>query len=333
MNYCLRKIKLAFKERNNELTTTVSDELFKKKSLENDLNELKESFTREMTLTQHENDLLKEHIEYLKNTTKETTGGTSTLEKDRLLHELVDIKKSLEKSELENVHLNDFIEQYLTENEESTSDNELVLLKEQLIKEKRQKDYLQEQVELFVIELENQLPTVNSLKDRNQTLEQELMQITGLLEETERESDIRIKELTTENRRLKEQTENINVLMSQRVDLAHQVQFLLLNLDLKKHQQHLLTPDEITFLRKIIKSRNSQNDSDSQKIISERLVKFHDISVLQKQNMELLTTTRNLAEQLESSDTKSVQKITRNESKEKIAKLQESINGLTSKLA
>ena len=48
--------------------------------------------------------------------------------------------------------------------------------------------------------------------------------------------------------------------------------------------------------------------------------------------MELLTTTRNLAEQLESSDTKSVQKITRNESKEKIAKLQESINGLTSKL-
>ncbi|CCD25348.1 Mlp2p NDAI_0F00290 [Naumovozyma dairenensis CBS 421] len=286
---------------NESLSTDLQRKLFRIKDLDDNLNSSKQEFAKEITLKQRVNELLHNEIaSYKKQIERLTSKNLETPEK-KIIQELVDLKEKLVNSEKECNELKSTVDKYINIDEKKLiskfgNPKKLIeILRRQLVKEKRHKDTLQRQVESFLVELEQKLPMIDSFKERNSSLERELLRITSSLEETAKERDIKDRELTNLQKKISNNEQFNDELLRQRSDLAHQVQYLLLCIDNKSP----FTEKEATLVKKIVSNENTENDTDSHKIISKRLLHFQNVKELQQKNMELLRTTRQLVQTLE----------------------------------
>lgn len=344
--------------KNHELSQDLQAKLLEIKSLGDTLNTERQEFSREMSLKQKLIDLLEEQVNSLQkevrliSDSKESRAGEeSSLNRTELEDDLIKTKQRLEAAEHECLRLEAVVREVLGNGDEekdtSSSPQDLSLskaygdlgvLKKQLIKERHQKETLQRQVESFIVELEYKIPFINSLKDRTSALEKELNDAALLLEHTSIEKDKTARELEAAVGKIKQYESNISTLVRQRSDLAHQVQFLLVNVSVHNDSRGPLTEDETAFIKRLIENEDLSGDSDSQKVITERLLEFKDIGTLQERNAELLKTVRNLAANLEEEERKNNSKIdsleseTIKEAKEAIVILQDYNTKLESRI-
>lgn len=215
------------------------------------------------------------------------------------------------------------------------------LMRKQLIKERRLKENLERQVNQFVEELNKQVPAITATKEKCNILELELTDISILLEKTSKEKDHLLKENKNWSKKLNEYELELKTLSKSRLDLSRQVSHLIIQLSLKLDGDSPLTAQEKQFVDKLVgEYANGYNDeSDTDRLITERLVKFNSVVDLTSKNQELLKITRQLGNQLENQEIANQQKmdnlesIAIDEAREAIIVLQEQISSLESKLS
>lgn len=346
--------------KNDELSKDLQAKLLEVKNLNDTLNTERQEFSREMSLKQKLIELLEEQVSSLQKEIQLATDNKASdiedenelsLRKTQPEDEVAQLQQKLEASEHECLRLEAVVHELLGEGDEEKDTSstprdlsssriygDLNVLKKQLIKERHQKENLQRQVESFIVELEYKIPFINSLKDRTSALEKELNDAALLLEHTSNEKEKATRELEVASGKIKQYETNINTLVRQRSDLARQVQFLLVTVSVHNDSRGPLTEEETAFVRRLIENEDPNNDSDTQRIITERLVEFKDIVALQQRNAELLKTVRNLAAKLEEEERKASEKIdsmeneTINEAKQAIVILQEYNDKLESQM-
>lgn len=199
---------------------------------------------------------------------------------------------NLLKSQLNKLNNNNDISTLLDENERLNklvqSDdkalmltNEIMKLETELSTEKQSKKNLQSQLEQYINELESKLPLVESYKSKIDGLNNELIESKDILNE----SHIEIDELKQAN-----------------LDLSHQLQYLLITLNIQSNpHQKLLSNKQLAFLQNLISS-STNTITTSQDIITDELVEFNDIINLQTLNAKLLKIVRSLSHKLEQTE-------------------------------
>lgn len=307
----------------HSLHEQLEQKLSENKEIKDEYNFSKQELTKEMSLKQRMIDALEKHMESLKkemDATKNNMDSSYFTEKERdeLIEELNAVKYRLDASESNCIKLKETIDE-LTSNiklEDSEVGNttasseksvsvipklygDLGMLKKQLVIEKRQKEELKMQVEAFVVELEHKIPVLNSFKERSEMLERELNEVTILLESTGKDRDQKSSQLDYLKATVKSYETQIASLSKQRVDLAHQIQYLLVNESIKSDDGGPLSAEELQFVKNLTNSQEITKTSDTQGIITDRLVEFRSVVELQQKNSELLSTIRNLADELE----------------------------------
>ncbi|EJT44939.1 MLP1-like protein [Saccharomyces kudriavzevii IFO 1802] len=340
------------KQKNNELSNSLQEKVLDLKNLSDSLNTEKQEFSTEIALKQRLIDLLETQLnavkEELKSIRKSDSSNVTSddsrkliSENESLLKDLRLTKEKLAQCESECLRLSSITEETGEESGTLTSrsSTDFILLKKQYIKEKRAKEQLQNQIESFIVELEHKVPVINSFKERTDMLENELNNSALLLEHTSNEKNAKIRELNIKNEKIAKCENDIHILTRQRLDLCRQVQYLLITNSVSNDSKGPLRKEEIKFIQNILQNDNSgTTESDSQKILTGRLVEFRNVIELQEKNTELLRITRNLADKLESNEIKSKQNLlkienkTINEAKEAILSLQSEKMSLESKV-
>ena len=316
------------KEQSSTLTEKY-DQLEKKNMLkENEIKDItnsanidKDEYNQEIKLQKDLINMLEGQVKSLQDKFHEQFGTESEKvhptekEYNELVKQLSVLRKRLEYSEQNRVHLEaqvgelelreeDDSHNAHSRNEKEHRQSDIAVLQKELSHERGIKEQLQEQLNLFVTQLQNKIPTIDSFKDKAISLEDELTNISLLFEHTKndnKDKDKQIKDMSNEMRSLYE-TENL--LRGQCRHLANQVRYLLINIEIFGNSRYSLPKEEQKFLKAILDDEDINTDcNDSALVISENAEKFRDIMELQQQNIKLLGTVDQLtsrAEYLES---------------------------------
>lgn len=210
-------------------------------------------------------------------------------------------------------------------------------LKKQLILERSQKEKLADQLTIFVSELESKKPAIANYREQVKFYENSLKEMIGKVE------TIRIEKAEGEklNGRLRNRiAEYENELLSVKKlsqDLGKQLCYYLIHSKIRDNNEDPLSLNEKKAIERIMSQTGSDKDileSDTDKLITERLVGFVDILELQQKNQELLTVTRQLGRQLESreDEAKAFESIAIEEAKDAILTLEGELDSVSIKL-
>lgn len=216
---------------------------------------------------------------------------------------------------------------------------DFTLIKRQLTQERRAKERMQQQLDGFVNELEQKAPIISATKERAQMLEKELTELSIILETTTREKESLQKSQDELTSRVQESQVEITALRKQRADLARQVQHLVVQVTVRTDDGGPLTPAEKKAIERIAQGDTVLNDSDTDRLISDRLVTFQNIVDLQKKNEDLLRIVRELGakaeqqERLSKSRLENLESTAINEAKDAIVTLQDELKMVDDKLA
>ena len=184
----------------------------------------------------------------------------------------------------------------------STINNGVEFLKKELISEKLQKEQLQSQLEGIVSDLEISIPAMKEYKHKCSILETSLLESNELLDGVEAERNQLFEMNLLNENKIDELNDKIQDSNQLNIDLANQVQAVLLQLTLRTDTNLLsiLSPTELNLIKKLTnKNNNSEQTKNIQAAISDNLVIFNDIRDLQEKNQQLLLATRKLGENLE----------------------------------
>jgi len=216
--------------------------------------------------------------------------------------------------------------------------SDFALLKKQLTQERRSKERMQQQIDAFVNELEQKAPLIKATKERVELLENELTELSIILETTSKDKESLEKSHQELTNKLNSSYTQINTLNKQRIDLARQVQSLLVQVSIRGDSQGPMTPAEKEAFNRIVQGDQIVNESDTDRLISDRLVVFQNVVDLQNKNQELLRITRELGNKLEQEEQTSKSRLENlessavNEAKEAILTLQDEIKSVETKL-
>lgn len=213
------------------------------------------------------------------------------------------------------------------------------LLKKQLTQERRSKERMQQQIDAFINELEQKAPSINAAKQRVESLESELTDMSIILEATSKDKESLEKSSKELQDKLQASHSQITTLNKQRIDLARQVQSLLVQVSIRGDSRGPLTPAEKEAFNRIVQGEKIVNESDTDSLISDRLVVFQNVVDLQNKNADLLKITRELGAKLEQEEQTSKSRLENlestavNEAKVAILTLQEEIASTETKLS
>jgi nucleoprotein TPR len=155
----------------------------------------------------------------------------------------------------------------------------------------------------MIQDLEKQQPGIEELRMDHERLQTDIQQMSGLLEEVTQARD----DARREARAFQGRIDGLNMesgLLKQEVrDLSIQIRFLLLEAQAREDGIENLSPADQALLEQAAHGQIVLEDvagmSDSQQVISRRLVVYRGIAELQERNAKLLHLTRKLSEDLE----------------------------------
>ncbi|CAH2354618.1 putative nucleoporin Nup211p [[Candida] railenensis] len=214
-------------------------------------------------------------------------------------------------------------------------------LKKQLVMERTQKEKLSYQLETFIEELEAKKPAISNYREQIKFYENSLNDSFNKIEA------IRMEKLDVE-KFSKTLSSRVNGLEGELVsmkmlckDLGRQLCFYLIHSRVRDGDEEPLTVVERKAIENILAKSNANNgvgeeESDTDQLISERLVGFASIIDLQQKNQELLTVVRQLGKQLENKDeefSKDIESVAIDEAKEAILTLQNELESVNLKLS
>ncbi|CAN3371129.1 hypothetical protein DICA3_F38094 [Diutina catenulata] len=195
-------------------------------------------------------------------------------------------------------------------------------LKKQAAMERLQKEQAQTQLAQFVAELERRKPQLVSYQEQLALYEEALHTMTGKVEQIRLEREEAQKTGTRLRQRLAAREREAQLATKTTRDLGRQVVYLLIS----QHDEDgaPLSAAEKAAIDKIIAQTAVPADSDTDVLISERMVDFRNVAELQKQNQRLLEATHALSAQLDArdNDAAAVESAAIDEAKEAILALQ-----------
>lgn len=176
-------------------------------------------------------------------------------------------------------------------------------LKKRFVLERSQKEKLRNQLETFVLELEARKPLIASYIDQINIYEnakKEWIEKLDNLNSEKLENEKRLNRSTNKISELVKETSSLKKLCK---DLGRQLCYYLIHSSIRENNDEPLSLAEKKAIENILENSDKGEDEfDSDKIISERLVRFQSIIGLQKKNEELLTIVRHMTRQLELKD-------------------------------
>ncbi|CAK7895488.1 hypothetical protein CAAN1_10S00364 [[Candida] anglica] len=211
-------------------------------------------------------------------------------------------------------------------------------LKKQLVLERSQKEKLAHQLETFVVELEAKKPAISSYRDQIKFYEGSLKDAFSQVEQIRLEkidSEKYANKLESRGSALESELVSMKKLCK---DLGKQLCYYLIHSKIRDSQEEPLTVTERKAIENILaQSGNTGNEteSDTDQLITDRLVGFSNVIELQQKNQELLTVVRQLGKQLESKDaefSRGIESVAVDEAKEAILTLQGELETVTAKL-
>ncbi|CCD25321.1 Mlp1p NDAI_0E05040 [Naumovozyma dairenensis CBS 421] len=356
----MKSTNCVLQERTDELSNKLRDTSTNLKNIQQSRNNDKATHEKELTLKQQLivvlqsqlNELQRENGNELSLTVSDT--ASSSRKDSDFTREINDLKNQLNHVQERNVELEFKLrksEDYTAVSNSTSSDDlrnslakaydDIDVLKKKLNDEQSQRENFEKNLEEFMDDLETELPTLEAYRHRAAAREEELKEATLLLEKANKEKSLVSSELNQAQSRIQSIEQEIKLVAKQRSDLANQLQFFLVHNSVANDSAGPLTDEEVKFIRNIIQEDDEMHDkeTDTQKVISERLTKFKDIIELQQKNMELLKTTRELATKLEEEDKikqaekSRIEEETIAEAKEAILTLQNYNSSLTAKIA
>ena len=179
--------------------------------------------------------------------------------------------------------------------------------------ERMERKRLQAQVDKIFEELEQKAPAINAQREEYERLLESHARLTAQLEQAAQEHqkvEFQLQSTQGESRRHKKEAEKSSLLVK---DLSRQVQTILKELsDLRGNRARLGPIGQVD----ITPSNLPAEVTTAGDIISERLVEFTDLEGLQRQNVNLLTVARQLAQ-----DSEEAQSGIRSEAEERLSRI------------
>lgn len=178
---------------------------------------------------------------------------------------------------------------------------EMYRLKGLLAAEKKRNEHLAKEFDEMVDQLEAKGPEIDELQAENERLQHEIQNMSRLSDESFKERDVAKKTSRKAEAELKTAQVEINIARQQVRDLSAQMQMMIFNME---HQGQELTLEESLQLQRLERASGFATDdmSDVDALITERLVVFKNIKELQEKNQELLKVIHQLSEDMKSSE-------------------------------
>lgn len=209
--------------------------------------------------------------------------------------------------------------------------------KTRLEREKFKNKTLRDQMTSILEEMESQAPAILAEREENVRLESELTELSIRLETVTSNCEELQNKLKTSEIKTQDNIRENKLLSKQVNDLSRQIQHLLIQNQLNSDTSSPLLPDEHSALQRLLKGEDP-TESDTDKLISQRLVLFSNTIELQRQNENLLKITRQLGAKMEKEEAATRQKMEDvessvvSEAKEAIETLQAEIEESNTKL-
>lgn len=209
--------------------------------------------------------------------------------------------------------------------------------KKETLREKRLKVKAQNELSHVLEELERKLPLLQSYQDKYEDIVKKEEKLNAVIQNLTNDK----KNLSKTNVILKKKNEEFQLqirnLNRYKIDLQRQICVLLTEMQFKISGDHPLTSEEKQSINNIVTSYGAIqtiDDTDTNRLISDRLSTFKNVVDLVKQNEKLLVISRQLGEDLENRDNTAGNLIEEAESstiqraKEAITKLQDQVKTL-----
>lgn len=174
-------------------------------------------------------------------------------------------------------------------------------LRNQLSTVRFENQKLREEMDDMVSQLEAKIPEMQELHSENERLQREIQNMSHLSDESFKERDLAKKAAKKAEVALSNSQVEANILRNQVRDLSAQMQMMIFNLE---HRDQELTLEETLQLQRISRADGFATDdmSDVDTLVTERLVVFRDIKDLQEKNQELLRVIHQLSEDMKNED-------------------------------
>lgn len=178
-------------------------------------------------------------------------------------------------------------------------------VKKELVLERSQKEKLSNQLQHFVAELESKKPAIANYRNQILFYENSLKELLATLDSVRGdkiESDRESNRLRTRLASYEIELQSVKQLSK---DLGRQLCYYLIHSKIRDGNQDPLSSQEKRVIEQIMTRSNNKDttiETDTDQLITERLVGFASIIELQQKNEELISAVRLLGKQLEDKD-------------------------------
>lgn len=175
-------------------------------------------------------------------------------------------------------------------------------IKKELVLERSQKEKLADQLQHFVSELESKKPAISNYRNQIQYYEQSMKDMVAKLQDARIDKVESEKETNRLRVRLASYETEIASVKQLSKDLGRQLCYYLIHSKVREGNDDPLTNNEKRVIDLILaKSGNNDGtiETDTDQLITQRLINFASIIELQQKNEELLLAIRQLGHQLE----------------------------------
>ena len=179
-------------------------------------------------------------------------------------------------------------------------------LKRQVAAERRKNEELSGAMTNLVADMEAQAPEIEDLKTEHARLENEVSDLSMLLDSAGSERDEALKATKKLQSDVEAKIRESEILRQQLRDLSSQIKLLLMESQLRDQGRQHLEAEERAQVEKFARyasEADADGLTDTDKYISENLVQFRNIKELQEQNSSLLKLTRELGDRMEQEET------------------------------
>ena len=214
---------------------------------------------------------------------------------------------------------------------------EFTMAKKEIVLERTQKEKLATQLQHFVAELESRKPAIANYRAQVQFYEKSLKEHVDKMEALRAVKTAADKECGRLRARLGAVEAEKAALKQLLQDLGRQLCYYLIHSNLKESHDAPLTASERRVIDQILAKSGAGDgagDTDTDVLISERLVVFANVAELQKRNEELVAAVRQLGRELEHKDLQAVglELAAVDEAKDAILTLQSELDSVTARL-
>ncbi|KAK0778463.1 Protein mlp1 [Friedmanniomyces endolithicus] len=208
--------------------------------------------------------------------------------------------------------------------------------------EKRRTKKLSDAMDELVVEMENRAPEMLETHQEIARLEQEILSISGMLDEANGHRDDSTKAVQHWQNEAAAAARESDILRQQLRDLSAQMKILLVDIQSRDQGLDEISAQERRELESAARGELADGDlermTDTGRFIAERLVIFRDVSDLQEKNQQMLRLVETLGDQLEGAEAQEKERQTaayaseNEELKAKVQRLQDELRATVTQI-